>query len=116
MQIINIQPYDLDLHVFTSARSMKRYCKINSYLIKNHDGEDIDLAMCRGLALLFPDNTLMVLLPKEYDEETIEHELIHITWYIAQIIGQPLTYDSNEFQAYLFPDLKKKIKKKVYKL
>lgn len=115
MKVINIQPYDLDLHVFTSARSLRMYAKKNSYLITK-DNEDIDLETCRGLALLFPDHSLMLLLPKEFDEETVEHELIHITWYIAHIIGQPLTYDSNEFQAYLFTDLKKKIKKKVYKL
>lgn len=114
MKSIHITPYDLELLVFTSPRSLKMYLKKNNYLI--HHNEDFDLESCHGLALMYPDNTTMVLLPAEYHEETVDHELIHITWYIAQIIGQPLTYDSNEFQAYLFTDLKKKIKKKVYKL
>lgn len=115
MKVINIQPYDLDLHVFTSNRSLKMYCKKNSYLITK-DEEDIDLSTCKGLSLVFPDHTLMVLLPKEYDEEVLDHELVHITWFVSHIIGQQLDYGNNEFQAYLFTDLKKKIKKKVYKL
>jgi hypothetical protein len=113
MKTINIQPYNLDLVVFTSARSIKMYCKKNSYLI-THDDETIDLNTVRGLSLIFPDNHMILYLPKEYDEDTLDHELVHITWFVSKIIGQPLTWDSNEFQAYLFSDLKKKIKKKVY--
>jgi hypothetical protein len=114
MKSIHITPYDLELLVFTSQRSLKMYLKKNNYLI--HHDENFNLDNCHGLALMYPDNTTMVLLPKEYSEDTLDHELIHITWYISEIIGQPLTYNNNEFQAYLFNDLKKKIKKKVYKL
>lgn len=113
-KLINIHPYDLELYVFTSARSFKMFCKKSNYLI--HHGEDFSLDHIKGLANMYPDNTTTMLLPAKYDEEVLDHELIHITWYIAQIIGQGLTYDNNEFQTYLFGDLKKKIKKKVYKL
>lgn len=118
MKVINIQPYDLDLNVFTSNRSLKMYCKKHSYLIRSTDGdnEEMELDNCRGLSLLFPDNEMMLLLPKEYDDEVLDHELVHITWFVSKIIGQQLDYGNNEFQAYLFTDLKKKIKKKVYKI
>jgi len=116
MKTINIKPYNIDLHIFTSPRSLKMYCKKNSYLMSMEDNDIVDLDIFRGLSLLYPDNTMLLYLPKEYDEDTLDHELIHITWFIARIIGQPLTWDNNEFQAYLFPDLKRLIKKKVYKL
>ena len=90
MKVINITPYDLELLVFTSERSLKIYCNKHNYSINDESGNQVDLETCRGLALLFPDNTLMLYIPKEYDSDVLDHELIHITWYISHIIGQPL--------------------------
>jgi hypothetical protein len=112
MKIIDIEQYGLQLKVFTSINSLKRYCKKSSYLIED------DLSSIQAYALHYQvqGHDLLMFVPKEYSEELVDHELIHITWYIARIVGLPLTYNNQEFQTYLFTDLKKKVKKKVYRL
>lgn len=108
---IQIDQYDLDLKIFTTKLSLTRYLNKHDYKI-SHSLNEVD-----GLALYFENSgaDLILYVDEKSDPLTMDHELIHITWYIAKIIGHPLSFNTQEFQTYLFTDLKKKIKKKIWK-
>lgn len=107
MKVIDIPGYDLHMKLFTSKLSLKRYTNKKNYQLSH------DLNTVNGLAMVFEDKgvDILLLLPKEYSEEIMDHELIHITWFVARIIDLPLNFTNQEFQAYLFPAIKRELKK-----
>lgn len=110
MKVINIEQYNLDIKVFNSSRSLKRYTNRNRYHVEH------DLKGVSGLALYYDHAgvDLLLYLPKEYNEEVVDHEIIHMTWFIGKAIGHPVNFSTQEFQTYLFSYIKNKVKKQVY--
>jgi hypothetical protein len=111
MYLVEIPQYDLHIKVFNTKRSIVRYLNKVNYAIP-HDFDTV-----HGTALLYTEMgiDLLLYLAPDADEDVLDHELIHMTWHIAKVTGQQLTYTNDEFQAYLFTDLKRKIKKKIWK-
>jgi hypothetical protein len=108
--VFDIDPYDLNLKVFTSKLSLVKYLNKHGYQ-HTHNFDNVE-----GLSLLYEHYGIDLLLYLNKDfctEDTLDHELIHITWLIARSIGHPLNQDNQEFQTYLFTSLKRKIRKKI---
>lgn len=108
--IVDLEEYDLHIKVFTSKLSLVRYLNKMNYACS------MEFDNTRGLALMYENkgvDLLLYLNEKHVDEDTLDHEVIHLTWYIDKVIGHPITFSTQEFQTYLFTHLKRKIKSKI---
>ena len=111
MKIIEIEQYGLHVKVFTLEKDLLRYIKKNYEESLDNYKEVILGSLAFASMELKDGHDIILFLPKEYNEELVDHELIHITWFVANIIGMPLNFETQEFQTYLFIEIKKKIKK-----
>ncbi len=111
MKEVEIEQYGLHIKVFTLEKDFLKYIK----KVYPESLETYKEVISNSLAFASKEcvngHDMLLYIPNEYNEELIDHELIHITWFIAEIIGMPLNYETQEFQAYLFIDIKRKVKK-----
>lgn len=91
---INIELFNARLLVFKDSNEYKKVTKLD--LIPN--------SICQSS---FENGKFAIYI---IDKSCLDHELIHITWYILDYYGIKLEVDNNEIQAYLFEYLKNKIK------
>lgn len=104
MKTLKIQPFDYNLYFFTDKEEL-----IN-WINKEHpNSQDIidKLKSSIGLMIEFDKQPIFALYVESLD--SLDHELIHATWFILNFAGVIIDRDNHEIQAYFFEYLKKLI-------
>lgn len=108
MEKIIVEPFQFVISIFFD----KEECM--NWLHEKHP-QDVDtmekLKNCEGLAMKFETNPVFGLYLKNL--ESLDHEIIHLTWYILEYAGIEFDSSNHEIQAYLFEHIKRLILSKT---
>jgi len=104
MKKIIVEPFHFTVNVFDN----KKECI--DWVILNHADYDIveTIKNSEGLFHQFQNDPKFMLYYQNID--TLEHEIIHATWFLLDYASIPLSVDNHEVQAYLFEHIKRLIK------
>jgi len=92
-KVVTVHPFECKVYVFTDS------CEY-----KTLTGFDVmDEAVCQTS---ISDSGIAIFLQ---DKNCLDHELIHVTWFILDHYGVTIDADNHEIQAYLFEYLKMEI-------
>lgn len=103
MQEIKVEPFNITIRI--SSDKEEAITWIKTYHPNDIDNIDL-LRSSEGLTLLFEENPKFFMY---YQPTSLDHELIHLTWFILEFTGIKITHDNHEIQSYLFEYLKKLI-------
>ena len=98
-KIIDLLPTDIQLEVFIGdkkeiVKKMKGECGKK----KSYWKEVVGDAPCVDMS---PKGNHIYMFLTDFDAQTIVHESVHVSWYLDDIVGLNLNYDSQETQAYM---------------
>lgn len=116
MKILKVEPYSCNIQVYMNKEELRKYLK--KEYSRNCDKVMLDehltaISNCEGYSMMIEDDgyELILLLPVEYSDDLSDHELLHMTWFICEIVDIPLNFSTQEHQTYLFTYLKRELKK-----
>lgn len=104
MKNIIVEPFSFNVAIFED----KEECI--SWIKQHHptDQETLDkLKNCEGLTMQFESSPVFGLYLK--DLESLDHEIVHLTWYILEYAEVNIDSNNHEIQAYLFDHIKRLI-------
>jgi hypothetical protein len=104
MKNIVVEPFSFNVAIFED----KEECI--SWVKEHHptDQETLDkLKNCEGLTMQFESNPVFAIYLK--DMESLDHEIVHLTWYILEYSEVNIDSNNHEIQAYLFDYIKRLI-------
>ena len=113
MENIVVEPFSFNVAIFTD----KGECM--SWVIKEkQDSQDLldNIQSSLGIFGKLEVNPTTTKFFIYYDNDsTLDHEIIHATWYLLEHAGVDISYDNHEIQAYLFEHIKRLITSKNLK-
>jgi hypothetical protein len=103
MKKIIVEPFHFGVTVFNNQQ------ECIDWVISNHaDYEIVEvIKSSKGLFHQFKNDPKFMLYYQDID--TLEHEIIHATWFLLDYASIPLFADNHEIQAYLFEHIKRLI-------
>ena len=106
--------YKGSLKGIPKAFSKKYGGKKSSYLDLTEPGYDafvVDIHSTKDSTIGVDTRIVLVLDENNYSDVLLVHELIHVLWHYARIVGLNMSYESQEWQAitfeYLFEEVSK---------
>ena len=114
MKNIVVEPFSFNVAIFED----KEECI--SWVKEHHptDQETLDkLKNCEGLTMQFESSPVYVFANSAStvfaiylkDMESLDHEIVHLTWYILEYSEVNIDSNNHEIQAYLFDYIKRLI-------
>jgi hypothetical protein len=102
MKKIIVEPFNFPIFSFKDKEKCQKWVKLN-YPNETKLIEDLDNVF--GIFYQFPGPSSFLLFYN--NNTTLDHELIHATWYILNYAGIEIDSNNHEIQAYLFEHIKR---------
>lgn len=109
-KLIVVQPFDATIMVFNTKKSFNKY--IPDTCLEGADGFCCELRNQET-----GGNSFGVLVPKDYNEEVVNHEALHLVHMLLDYHGIAVSgsMDSSELQCYMQAHVVREIQKAFFK-